>query len=73
MSDLSSLQQQLIAVQETVMHLQHEFEQLHQVVLAQQQEVTLLRREIRSVKDVLENLEEGAPFPSPSEDRPPHY
>ncbi len=55
------------------MHLQHEFEQLHHVVLSQQTEIADLQRELRKLKDGFEAAGQSDPFPTPEEDRPPHY
>ncbi len=73
MSSVSDFAQQLIAAQEVLMHLQHEFEQLHQVVLAQQNEIDDLKRELRKFKDSFESAAQADQFPTPEEDRPPHY
>lgn len=73
MSNVSNLEQQLIAAQEVLMHLQHEFEQLHQVVLAQQNEIDDLKREVRKLNDAFEAAGQSDQFPTPEEDRPPHY
>jgi len=73
MSSESNWQAQLIAVQELVMHLQHEFEQVHQVVLAQADELASLRRELGQMRDEVLNNLQGDKFPTPAEDRPPHY
>ncbi len=70
---MSDVARQLIDVQELVTHLQHELQQIHEVVLAQQSELTSLRREISKVKGQFEGLAEATQFPSPEEDRPPHY
>lgn len=70
---MSDVAQQLIAVQESVMHLQHELSQIHEVVLAQRDEIDELRRNLAKLLGQFEDLVEGNPFPSPLEDKPPHY
>lgn len=70
---MSDVARQLIDVQELVTHLQHELQQIHEVVLSQQSELTALRREISKLKGQFDGLAEGVPFPTPEEDRPPHY
>ena len=69
----AGLEQQLIAAQELLMHLQYEFEQLHHVVIAQQGEIVDLQREVRKLKDSIEGSTQADQFPTPEEDRPPHY
>ncbi len=70
---MSNVAQQLIAVQESVMHLQHELSQIHEVVLAQRDEIEELRRNLTKLLGQFEDFVEGNPFPSPVEDKPPHY
>lgn len=70
---MSDIARQLIDVQELVTHLQHELQQIHEVVLSQQSELAALRREIGKLKGQFDGLAEGSAFPSAEEDRPPHY
>ena len=70
---MSDIARQLIDVQELVTHLQHELQQIHEVVLSQQSDISALRREISQLKGQFEGLAENTQFPSPEEDRPPHY
>lgn len=70
---MSDLAQQLISVQEMVMHLQHELSQIHEVVLAQRDEITELRSTVGKLLGQFEQLVDGDAFPNPQEDRPPHY
>ena len=70
---MTDVARQLIDVQELMTHLQHELQQIHEVVLSQQSEIAALRREISKLKGQFEGLAEVSPFPSADEDRPPHY
>lgn len=63
----------MIALEELVTHMQHELSQMHEVLLAQRDEIAELRRAVARLSGEFEQLVEGAPFPSPLEDRPPHY
>ena len=73
-SRLAILSEQFVSMQETMTHLQHDVEQMHDVMLAQQQELELLRREIVRLDGLLEGLDSGEDSPRTLEDdRPPHY
>ena len=62
----------LIAVESALAHVQHDFEQLHAVVLAQQTEIEKLRSELELLQGRLSRFEEGD-LPDAREERPPHY
>lgn len=66
------LWQQLIAAQETIMHLQHDVKQMHDAILAQQESITSLT--IR--QDGLEHRVEAGTaedLPPALDEQPPHY
>jgi uncharacterized coiled-coil protein SlyX len=67
------LQQQFVAMQESLTLLQRDVDDLNEVVLGQQREVEGLRRENLRLEGRLERMLESDSFPSPEEDKPPHY
>ena len=73
-SQMAALSGQFVLMQETMTHLQHDVEQMHDVMIAQQQELELLRREIVRLDGLLEGLDSTEDGPRTIEDdRPPHY
>lgn len=70
---LTELHQQFIAIQESLTLLQRDVDDLNDVVLGQQRELESLRRENRRLEGRLERMLESDNFPSPEEDKPPHY
>ena len=62
----------LIAVESALAHLQHDFEQLQSVVLAQQTEIESLRRELELLRSRTDRFHEPE-MPPAHEERPPHY
>ena len=69
----AAMQEQWYAMQETVSHLQRDLEQMHEVLLAQRDEIDRLRGKLAQVDGNVERLMSGESFPTPEEDRPPHY
>lgn len=64
---------ELIVVQETLMHQQRDLQQMHEVLLSQQNEIEELRKELEQLRgDVQTQLGEDRP-PNPEEEKPPHY
>lgn len=70
---ISQLSSQLIALQELVTHLQRDLEQMHEAVLRQQKDIDTLSRRTSKSEELLQRAIEGDNFPSPAEDKPPHY
>ena len=66
-------QQQWLAMQEAVMHLQHDQQQMHEVLLAQQEEIGRLNGKLAQVNGNMERLLAGEEMPSLEDDKPPHY
>ena len=66
------VEDRLIAVESALAHLQHDFEQLHSVVLAQRAEIEKLRRELELLSGRVSRFEEDD-LPDAREERPPHY
>lgn len=56
-----------------LMHLQHDCEQLGQVVWRQQAELDALRRELAKLNERLDDLSEEPEVRDPLAERPPHY
>ena len=72
MTDRHPAEDRLIRTESALAHLQHDFEQLHAVVLAQQTEIEKLRRELELLRGRVSRFEEEDP-PDAREERPPHY
>jgi uncharacterized coiled-coil protein SlyX len=73
MTDSEQPPDELIAVQETLMHQQRDLQQMHEVLLAQQNEIEELRKEVAQLRgDVQTQLGEDR-LPNPDEEKPPHY
>jgi SlyX protein len=70
---LAALQQQWLKMQESLMHLQHDQQQMHEVLLAQQQEIGRLNANLAKVNGNMERLLSGEEMPTPEDDKPPHY
>jgi SlyX protein len=66
------LMQQLIAAQETIMHLQHDLHEMHEVVLALQEEIQTLTRRQNNLERRME-VGNGEALPPVLDERPPHY
>lgn len=64
---------QMIALQELVMHMQRELEHMHDVLISQAAEIDELRRNLAKLRDDVAVGIQGDKFPTPAEDRPPHY
>lgn len=70
---IAQLSAQVIALQELVMHQQRELELMHEALLAQKRDMETLGRRVIKTEDLLQRAVQGDNFPSPEEDRPPHY
>lgn len=70
---VAALQQQCLTMQETVMHLQHDQQQMHEVLLAQQEEIGRLNAMLAQVNGNMERLLAGEEMPTAEDDKPPHY
>lgn len=70
---VAALQQQCLTMQEAVMHLQHDQQQMHEVLLAQQEEIGRLNASLAQVNGNMERLLAGEEMPTPEDDKPPHY
>ncbi|MFM9961799.1 MAG: SlyX family protein [Planctomycetaceae bacterium] len=54
-------------------HLQHDFEQLSQVVFRQQAELDALRKQLVLLDSRVVTLSEGSEVRDPQDEKPPHY
>ena len=63
----------VINVELLLTHLQHDFEQLSQVVFRQQAELDALRKELTLLDSRVVTLSEGTEDRDPQDEKPPHY
>lgn len=70
---LAALQQQFQAMQESMMHLQYDQQQMHEVLLAQEEEIGRLNANLAKVNGTMERLLTAEDMPAPEDDKPPHY
>ncbi len=70
---LAALQQQWLTMQETMMHLQHDQQQMHDVLLAQQEEIGRLNASLSKVNGDMERLLAAEETHTLEDDKPPHY
>lgn len=70
---IESLQQQWVAMQETILHIQRDMEQMHEALLSQTGDIDGLRAKMKELDGNIEQIMTSENFPSPEEDRPPHY
>ncbi len=72
MADGSSPEDRLMAVEMALAHLQHDVEQMHEVLIAMQRELKAAHRQVTLLEGKVRALE----FPdadSPIDEKPPHY
>ncbi len=62
-----------VATQETLMHMQHDLEQMHQVLLSQQRQIEELKLSLNRVEQRLDQSQAADDMPAPLDERPPHY
>lgn len=67
------LEPRLQRIESAIAHLQHDYDQLHQVALSLQQELRLVIAALERLQGRLDTLEESPEVRSPREERPPHY
>ena len=60
-------------VESLLMHLQHEFELLGQVVWRQQAEIDVLKTELQQLDARFVTLADGPEVRDPQSEQPPHY
>ncbi len=64
--------QRLEQVESAIMHLQHDFESLNEMLLHQQKAIGELRKSIEKLSASVETLGDDADR-NPEDERPPHY
>ena len=62
-----------VSLESLIAHLQHELEQMHEVLLAQQGEMDSLRRDVKRLESRLAQVDEEPESREPLDERPPHY
>lgn len=67
------LQNDLIAVQESLMHQQRDLQQMHEVLLSQQTEIEELRKEVAQLRNDLQTQLGDEQSTDPVDEKPPHY
>lgn len=70
---LAELQKQFQTMQESLMLLQHDQQQMHDVLLAQQEEIGRLNANLAKVNGNVERLLAAEESPRPEDEKPPHY
>lgn len=72
-AQLAELRQQFLTMQESMMHLQHDQQQMHEVLLAQQEEIGRLNANLAKVNGDMERLLSAEEASTLEDDKPPHY
>lgn len=70
---MPATEDRLTNVELLLTHLQHDFEQLSQVVFRQQSEIDALRKELVLLDSRVVTLTEGPEIRDPQAEKPPHY
>jgi SlyX protein len=73
MADADRQVERLTELEMLVMHLQHDLEQMNEVVLRQQAEIDKLKTTISRLQEDLSGLAEDQDGAGPPLERPPHY
>ena len=68
-----NLSEKVVGLETTLMHLQHEFEQLNSVVLQQQRELDAMKLKMKGLSEKVVELELPAEQNDPTDEKPPHY
>lgn len=68
-----STDDRVVNVELLLTHLQHDFEQLSQVIWRQQAEIDSLRTEVVKLSTRVVTLAENPEVRDPQEEKPPHY
>ena len=71
--ELAEMKQQWLTMQETLMHIQHDQQQMNDVLLAQQEEIGRLNANLSKVNGDMERLLSAEEAPTLEDDKPPHY
>ena len=62
-----------MALEMSVSHLQHELQQMHEVMLAQQEDISALRRDLQRALGKIDRIQEPSEPGDALDERPPHY
>ena len=73
MTTLPTLEARLENVESLLTHLQHDLEQLSQVVWRQQADLVGLKKELQRVDACMVTLAEPSEGRDPIDEKPPHY
>lgn len=73
LSDSPDLAARLTAMESTIAHLQHDYDQLHEVALTLQADVRQLRQFVEKMASQMEQLSAEPEVRSAEMERPPHY
>ncbi len=73
MSEPDAIAARLTAIETSITHVQHDYEGLHQAVLALQTDVRLLQLGLQKLTSQLERLAQDPEVRDPELERPPHY
>ncbi|MBC7816392.1 MAG: SlyX family protein [Planctomycetaceae bacterium] len=63
----------VVNVELLLMHVQHDFEQLSQVVFRQQAEIDTLKTEVAKLSTRIVTLTDDPEVRDPQDEKPPHY
>jgi SlyX protein len=72
-SQVIPLEERLLNIESAVAHLQHDYEQLHQVSLDLQHELRALHQLVLRIENRVDRLHDDPEVRSPEAERPPHY
>ena len=72
-STASNVGDSVVATQELLTHMQHELQQMHDVVLSQQKQIDELTRAIFRLEQRIDDAGGATDAPSPLDEKPPHY
>jgi SlyX protein len=73
MSKSDGMQEQIVELESAIAHLQHDYDQLNEMVVRQQAEIGELKRSIGRLEGELEQLAERPEKRDLLAERPPHY
>jgi uncharacterized coiled-coil protein SlyX len=65
--------ERLTAIEMSIAHLQHNYDQLHAATLTLQSDLRQVQQTLQKLTGRLDQLVEGPEIRSPEEERPPHY
>jgi len=68
-----STDDRVVNVELLLMHVQHDFEQLSQVVFRQQAEIDALKTELAKLSTRIVTLADNPEVRDPQDEKPPHY